>query len=167
MKANKLLSDIVSEENNLHPDPVDKRVGSRIRLRRRLLGYSQEKLALALGLSFQQVQKYEKGLNRVSASRLYYIAQILQVPISFFFDEILNQDEQGEDFFSLSFPEALTVEDISSTVNEVNVKDSQSKTIVCDVMDSKETADLLKAYYNIKDKEIRQKLLHLIKVMAE
>jgi transcriptional regulator with XRE-family HTH domain len=68
------------------PDPTDKHVGSRVRMRRMMLGMSQEKLGDALDLTFQQVQKYEKGTNRISASRLQQAAHILQVPISFFFD---------------------------------------------------------------------------------
>ena len=68
------------------PNPVDKYVGSRVRMRRIMLGMSQEKLGDALGLTFQQVQKYEKGTNRVGASRLQQISEILQVPVSFLFD---------------------------------------------------------------------------------
>src|ERR1700754_4961781 len=68
------------------PNPTDKHVGSRVRMRRMMLGMSQEKLGDALGLTFQQVQKYEKGANRIGASRLQQIAQILQVPVSFFFE---------------------------------------------------------------------------------
>ena len=68
------------------PNPTDKHVGSRVRMRRMMLGMSQEKLGDALGLTFQQVQKYEKGTNRIGASRLQQIAHILQVPVSFFFE---------------------------------------------------------------------------------
>ena len=68
------------------PDPVDKHVGSRVRMRRLMLGMSQEKLADGLGLTFQQVQKYEKGVNRIGASRLQHLASILQVPVTFFFE---------------------------------------------------------------------------------
>jgi len=70
------------------PDPVDRHVGARIRMRRLMLKISQTQLGDALGLSFQQLQKYEKGTNRVGASRLQHIASILQVPVSFFFEEI-------------------------------------------------------------------------------
>src|SRR5581483_7170214 len=69
------------------PDPIDIHVGSRIRLRRKMLGFSQERLGAALGLTFQQVQKYERGTNRAGASRLYELSKILDVPISFFFDD--------------------------------------------------------------------------------
>src|SRR5262245_64561333 len=69
------------------PNPVDRHVGSRVRLRRKMLAMSQEKLGRALGLTFQQVQKYEKGANRIGGSRLQQISQILQVPIAFFFED--------------------------------------------------------------------------------
>src|SRR5438034_8794140 len=68
------------------PNPIDKHVGSRVRMRRMMLAMSQERLGDALGLTFQQVQKYEKGANRIGASRLQQISHILQVPVSFFFD---------------------------------------------------------------------------------
>src|SRR5882757_1621357 len=72
------------------PDPIDKYVGSRVRMRRMMLGMSQEKLGGALGLTFQQVQKYEKGTNRIGASRVQQISQILQVPVAFFFEGAPN-----------------------------------------------------------------------------
>ena len=74
-----------------NPNPIDVHVGSRVRMRRMLVGLSQEKLGERLGLTFQQVQKYEKGSNRVSASRLYQMAQILGVPVQFFFEELPEQ----------------------------------------------------------------------------
>ena len=69
------------------PNPVDAHVGSRVRLRRMLLGMSQERLGESMGLTFQQVQKYEKGVNRIGASRLFQISKILDVPVQFFFEE--------------------------------------------------------------------------------
>src|SRR3954466_4212981 len=69
------------------PNPIDIRVGARLRLRRNMLGLSQEKLGDAIGLTFQQVQKYERGANRIGASRLYELSQVLDVPVSFFFDD--------------------------------------------------------------------------------
>jgi transcriptional regulator with XRE-family HTH domain len=82
------------------PNPIDKYVGSRVRMRRLMLGLSQEKLADQLGITFQQVQKYENGINRVSASRLQAISQILQVPVSFFFEgdaQIEGRGRKGAD----------------------------------------------------------------------
>jgi transcriptional regulator with XRE-family HTH domain len=79
------------------PNPVDLHVGARIRLRRRMQGVSQEKLADALGLTFQQVQKYERGANRVSASKLYEIASALRAPVAYFFDGLANPAGDGPD----------------------------------------------------------------------
>jgi len=73
------------------PNPIDKHVGSRVRMRRMMLGMSQEKLGDALDLTFQQVQKYEKGTNRIGASRLHHISDILQVPVAFFFEDVPGQ----------------------------------------------------------------------------
>src|SRR4051795_11923212 len=69
------------------PNPIDVRVGARLRLRRNMLGLSQEKLGEAIGLTFQQVQKYERGANRIGASRLHELSRVLDVPVSFFFDD--------------------------------------------------------------------------------
>ena len=78
-----------------HPHPADRHIGLRIRARRMQLGISQEKLGEHLGLTFQQVQKYEKGANRISASRLYFTAKILGVPVQFFFEELPGVEENG------------------------------------------------------------------------
>src|SRR5450759_1684870 len=79
---------IAGTEKESRPSPIDVHVGTRIRLRRTLLGMSQERLGEALGLTFQQVQKYERGVNRVGASRLFDLSRVLDVPISFFFDDM-------------------------------------------------------------------------------
>jgi transcriptional regulator with XRE-family HTH domain len=78
------------------PDPIDVHVGGRLRLRRTLMGLSQTELARSVSLTFQQVQKYESGANRVSASRLYHIAEALDVPVSFFFDDIPRANGEDE-----------------------------------------------------------------------
>ncbi len=78
------------------PNPVDLHVGARIRMRRKILGVSQEKLAESLGLTFQQVQKYERGANRVSASKLYEIARSLQAPVAYFFEGLADPSEPGD-----------------------------------------------------------------------
>lgn len=169
MTENNKVSDVYMTDNSAESNSIDKRVGGRIRLRRRLLGYSQEKLALALGLSFQQVQKYEKGTNRVGASRLFDIAQILQVPINFFFDELLNPiyiEEKLLDTASTSAA-AQDVHEIlvDDTVNSI-ISLEEEKSTIFELMNSKEAIHLLKAYYAIQDTEIRQKLLHLIRAMG-
>jgi transcriptional regulator with XRE-family HTH domain len=94
------------------PDPVDRNVGARIRMRRLMLNLSQTHLADALGLTFQQVQKYEKGTNRVSASRLQHIARILQVPESFFFEEIhINRGKPAQ------ISDALSSESVTAFIS--------------------------------------------------
>src|SRR5579864_1004335 len=75
-----------------HPNPIDVHVGARVRLRRTLLGMSQEKLGQAIGLTFQQVQKYERGTNRIGASRLHELAQVLDVSVAFFFEDLNMPD---------------------------------------------------------------------------
>src|SRR3982751_2918628 len=87
---------IADAEAQRSPNPVDLHVGSRVRMRRKMLGISQERLAEALGLTFQQVQKYERGANRVSASKLYEIARFLSTPVAYFF-EGLAETPGGED----------------------------------------------------------------------
>ena len=78
-----------------HPNPVDVHVGGRVRLRRTVLGLSQEKLGAALGLTFQQVQKYERGTNRIGASRLFELSRVLDVPVGFFFEEYAGRRDGG------------------------------------------------------------------------
>src|SRR5690242_11281920 len=80
------------EKGSRRPNPIDVHVGSRVRFRRMLLGMSQEKLGEKLGLTFQQVQKYEKGINRIGASRLFDLAQVLGVPVQFFYEEAPSQE---------------------------------------------------------------------------
>jgi transcriptional regulator with XRE-family HTH domain len=121
------------------PDPVDVHVGSRIRIRRLLIGMNQETLAKALGLTFQQVQKYEGGANRVSASRLSQIAEVLGVPISYFFSDI---DLTGDE------PDATELE-------------------ARERMQRPDVIDLIRSYYSIGDARIRQQFLDMVKAVAQ
>jgi transcriptional regulator with XRE-family HTH domain len=123
------------------PEPVDVHVGSRVRFRRKLLGMSQSKLGEALGLTFQQIQKYESGANRIGSSRLYQLSQILGTSIAYFFDEMDNN--------------ILT----AASKEYKNGK----KALDMDKMGNKETADLLKNYYSIEDKNIRKNITYLIR----
>ncbi|MGI9481304.1 MAG: helix-turn-helix domain-containing protein [Hyphomicrobiales bacterium] len=125
-----------------NPNPVDVHVGHRVRMRRVLKGMSQEKLGEQLGLTFQQVQKYEKGSNRVSASRLHQIAQILGVPVSFFFD------------------------DLPSVVNENGFAEGGSETMILEFLNTTEGLQLNKAFSEIKDPAVRRKFIELVKVLA-
>jgi transcriptional regulator with XRE-family HTH domain len=130
------------------PNPVDIHVGSRVRLRRTLLGLSQEKLGDAVGLTFQQIQKYERGANRIGASRLYQLSRILDVPISFFFDEM---------------PAGL-----KTTEGQVamGLKERDQKTMEPDPLARRETLELVRAYYKISSARVRKRLFELTKSLA-
>ncbi|HJS87412.1 MAG TPA: helix-turn-helix transcriptional regulator [Acetobacteraceae bacterium] len=129
------------------PSPIDVHVGSRIRLRRTLLGMSQERLGDQLGLTFQQVQKYERGVNRVGASRLFDLARVLDVPISFFFDDM---------------PDGLAGHPSRRAVGTPATPEA----IADDTMTRRETLELVRAYYRIADPNQRRKLFELVKAMA-
>ncbi|MCP1241544.1 helix-turn-helix domain-containing protein [Acetobacter lambici] len=148
-----------------HAETIDAHVGKRIRLRRTLLGLSQEKLGEALGVTFQQIQKYERGTNRVGASRLYDIATALDVPISFFFDDMLpsptgSMTNRGfaETRKPFGAPAPSPIPPASTAMQTMT--DEQS------LLARKETLDLVRAYYQIPDKALRQKMLDLIQSMA-
>ncbi len=132
------------------PNPIDRHVGSRVRMRRVLLGMSQEKLGDALGLTFQQIQKYEKGTNRIGASRLQQISRTLNVPPSFFFDGAPLQDEQiGE-----------------NGVTQFSVAESSSSTFVIDFIASAEGLHLNKAFARIQDPKVRKRIIDLVTSLA-
>ncbi|WP_336080434.1 helix-turn-helix domain-containing protein [Thalassospira sp. CH_XMU1448-2] len=129
------------------PNPVDIHVGARVRLRRTLLGMSQEKLGEAIGLTFQQVQKYERGANRVGASRLYDLSRVLEVPVSFFFDDM---------------PEEVS----SKSVHERREMSESPDPFDNDPMNRRETLELVRAYYRITDPNQRKKIFELVKSMG-
>ena len=135
------------------PNPIDVHVGARIRMRRNLLGWSQEKLGAFLGLTFQQVQKYEKGFNRVSASRLWDFSTVLNIPVSFFFED-MDKDvaKQGPRMFSNK-----EVVDLGEDIENFND----------DPMRKRETLDLVKAYYKIANRQAARHLYDLIISMAK
>ena len=130
-----------------HPNPIDVHVGKRLRLRRTLLGMSQEKLAEAIGLTFQQVQKYERGTNRVSSSRLFDLTRVLDVSLAYFFDEM------GDDIASQS-PSAL------------QGRAPETADIEQDPAAKRETLELVRAYYGIQDQQVRQTLVKMIRSIA-
>lgn len=130
--------------------PIDVHVGGRIRLRRTLLGMSQERLGEALGLTFQQIQKYERGVNRVSASRLFDLSRVLDVPISFFYDDLPSATDVSEsDLRPLGFSEEQ--EAFGSGADQLN---------------RRETLELIRAYYRITDIAVRKRVFELVKSMA-
>lgn len=126
-----------------NPNPVDVHVGRRVRLRRTLLGMSQERLGDALGLTFQQVQKYERGTNRIGSSRLYRLSQILDVPVSFFFDDMEGTPEMREPSGQAPAP-----------------------TLESDPLARRESLELVRAYYKIADPAVRKRLFELVKSMG-
>jgi transcriptional regulator with XRE-family HTH domain len=127
--------------NKKQPNPIDIHVGSRVRLRRMMLGMSQEKLGEALGITFQQIQKYEKGTNRIGASRLQHIASVLTVPVSFFF------------------------EDAPGTPAEAGLAEN-SRDYVVDFLSSSEGVQLNKAFVRIKDAKLRRRIIDLVRAAA-
>lgn len=124
-----------------NPEPVDVYVGSRVRMRRTLLGMSQDKLGKALGLTFQQVQKYERGANRIGSSRLYKLSQILEVPVSFFFDEM---------------PKEVT-----------GMAESGAQSFELGQLSRRETLELVRAYYKIQNPMVRKKLFDMVKALGK
>jgi len=125
------------------PNPVDVHVGSRVRLRRMMLGMSQEKLGEGLGITFQQIQKYEKGTNRIGASRLQHIARLLAVPVSFFFEDAPGGAQPQEGFAE------------------------ESHSFVVDFLATNEGLALNRAFLQIRDARVRRKLIELTQALAE
>ncbi|WEK51110.1 MAG: helix-turn-helix transcriptional regulator [Candidatus Kaistia colombiensis] len=128
--------------NKKQPNPVDTHVGGRVRLRRMMQGMSQEKLGESLGITFQQIQKYEKGTNRIGASRLQHIAQVLEVPVSFFF------------------------EDAPGVSAESGFAESRPAAFVTDFLTSTEGLQLNKAFVRIKDTKVRRRIVELVRAVA-
>ena len=124
------------------PNPIDKHVGSRVRMRRMMVGMSQEKLGDSIGLTFQQVQKYEKGTNRIGASRLQQISIVLQVPVSFFFEGAPSTDKHG------GFAEGGSPEYVQATLS------------------TSDGLALVKAFSQVKNPKLRRRLVELVQEMA-
>ncbi len=132
------------ERNARRANLVDSHVGSRVRLRRMLLGMSQEKLGESLGLTFQQVQKYEKGVNRIGASRLFDLAHVLGVPVQFFYDELGGAD----------------------AVNAHGFAERPAETYVVDFLGSRDGLELNKAFVRITDPKVRRSVIDLVRSLA-
>jgi transcriptional regulator with XRE-family HTH domain len=127
------------------PNPIDKHVGSRVRMRRMMLGMSQEKLGDALALTFQQVQKYEKGTNRIGASRLQQISQILQVPVAFFFEGAPH---------------------LADSMITDPLEAAPSPTYVSDFLATSDGLSLTKAFMRIPDAKLRRRIVDLVQQIA-
>ena len=127
------------------PNPIDVHVGSRVRLRRNMLGLSQEKLGEAIGLTFQQVQKYERGANRIGASRLHDLSRVLDVPVSFFFDD---------------------TDPVRAPAIPAGFAEPAAEAFDSDPLGRRETAELVGAYYRIDDPALRRRLFELARTLA-
>jgi transcriptional regulator with XRE-family HTH domain len=127
------------------PNPVDTHVGSRVRLRRMLLGMSQERLGDSMGLTFQQVQKYEKGVNRIGASRLFQISKILDVPVQFFFEEAPYAGEPG---------------------SNPGLAESDSEGFILEFLNSREGLELNRAFVKIGDAKVRKSVVDLVRALS-
>ncbi len=139
------------EPKDIQPNPVDIYVGNRLRQRRMLMGLSQKQMAAALGVTFQQVQKYENGVNRISASRLWDISKILKAPIDFFFD---GMDEE------IRNKSPMMLHNGSLPANNYKTD------LLNDPMMKPETIKLVKAYASIDDKKISHQLLDLMVALS-
>jgi transcriptional regulator with XRE-family HTH domain len=127
------------------PNPVDRHVGSRVRMRRMLAGMSQERLGSALGITFQQIQKYEKGTNRIGASRLQQIARVLAVPVSYFFEDAPGgADAAGADGFA-----------------------ETGSNYVSDLLATSDGLQLTKAFLRVRDPRVRRRLVELVTALAD
>ncbi|MFZ4126160.1 MAG: helix-turn-helix domain-containing protein [Rickettsiales bacterium] len=127
--------------------PVDVHVGKRLRLKRTIMGLSQESIGKSIGVTFQQIQKYERGINRMGASRLYDFAKTLNVPVSYFFE---------------GFGDELTAD---SPV--YGMAEGQPPAFEHESVSSHETMDIMRAYYKIKNPAVRNRIIELIKAVSE
>src|SRR5579863_7591603 len=134
-----------SRQKSDKPNPIDVQVGSRVRLRRNMLGLSQEKLGTAIGLTFQQVQKYERGANRIGASRLHELSRVLDVPVSFFFDD---------------------VDPVRAPAIPGGFAEPPAEGFESDPLRRRETIELVDAYFTIDDPAVRRRLFDLDKALA-
>ncbi|MBA4801183.1 MULTISPECIES: helix-turn-helix domain-containing protein [Euryhalocaulis] len=125
------------------PNPVDKHVGSRVRLRRKIMNMSQESLGEALGVTFQQVQKYERGVNRIGASRLYAVSHVLEVPVGFFFE-------------GLEAPDAVT-----------GMAEGEQQPLMYDFIQSTDGVALASAFSKIQDPKVRRRVIELIRALSD
>ncbi|MBI4968898.1 MAG: helix-turn-helix transcriptional regulator [Rhodospirillales bacterium] len=130
------------------PNPIDVHVGNRVRLRRTLLGMSQEKLGEAIGLTFQQVQKYERGANRIGSSRLYDLSNVLDVPVSYFFDDMADEVTR------------------QSPRQIIGLSEDPPEVFEHDPLTKRETLELVRAYYKIADPHVRKRIFELAKALG-
>lgn len=135
-----------TDRNSRRPNTMDAHVGARVRLRRMLLGMSQEKLGEHLGLTFQQVQKYEKGVNRIGASRLFDLARVLGVPVQFFYDE--------------------APADVTGAPATAGFAEQPHESYVVEFLSTREGLELNKAFVKISDPKVRRSIVELVRALG-
>lgn len=133
------------EESMSKPDPIDLHVGSRVKMRRTHLGMSQGKIGNSLGLTFQQIQKYERGANRIGSSRLFKLSNLLDVPVAYFFNDMPDQLERHARSFSDGNPETFDQDRLAQN----------------------ETLELVRNYYKIENTKVRKRIFEFIKGIAQ
>ena len=135
------------ETTGRKPNPVDVHVGSRVRYRRMIIGMSQEKLGEKMNLTFQQIQKYEKGTNRIGASRLFQLSKILEVPVGYFFEDAFANAAPSNPLQGLHEP--------------------QQEALLLDFLNSREGLDLNRAFAKIHDPKVRRRVIDLVRALSE
>ena len=138
------------ETTGRKPNPMDTHVGSRVRLRRMVVGMSQEKLGEKMGLTFQQIQKYEKGTNRIGASRLFQLSQILDVPVQFFFEDAPIQ--------------AVNLRGVTMAPG---FAESKTEAFLLDFLNSRDGLELNRAFVKITDPKVRKRVVDLVRALSE
>ena len=136
------------ESQGRKPNPMDIHVGSRVRLRRMVIGMSQEKLGERMGLTFQQIQKYEKGTNRIGASRLFQLSQILDVPVQFFFEDAPNSM-------------------INRGAAVAGFAESKTEAYLLDFLNSRDGLELNRAFVKITDPKVRKRVVDLVRALSD
>ncbi len=140
-------SEELYETSGRKPNPIDVHVGSRVRYRRMIIGMSQEKLGEKMNLTFQQIQKYEKGTNRIGASRLFQLSRILEVPVGYFFEDAFANSVPSQSGHGLHEPE--------------------QEGYLLDFLNSREGLDLNKAFAKIHDPKVRRRVIDLVRALSE
>jgi transcriptional regulator with XRE-family HTH domain len=142
-----------------HPDPVDVHVGKRLKLRRTLVGMSQEKLGELLGVTFQQIQKYERGTNRMGSSRLFAIGRILNTPVSWFFEDM--EDEAVDE------PTRYALAEHRGGFRHQDDPQNRPAVLRMTPSETREALELVRAYNRIDDPAMRRRLFELTKALAD
>ncbi len=148
-KSPRVRKRVTKQTSRRGPNPIDVHVGFRVRLRRNLLGMSQEKLGRAIGLTFQQIQKYERGVNRVGASRLFNLGHALDVPVSFFFEDLSPAAAGG------------------GKRRVRGLSEAPASALEPDTLSKRETVELIRAYYRVTDLKLRKRVLDLLKALGK